>query len=87
MQEEKVKIHTDFIKLDQLLKYSNLCPTGGDAKLMVQDGEVKVNGEKCTMRGKKIRPGDRVSVPGASVLVIREVDASKMSYNVSLKRK
>jgi ribosome-associated protein len=87
MQEEKIKIHTDFIKLDQLLKYANLCPTGGDAKLMVQDGEVKLNGETCTMRGKKIFPGDRVSVPGASVLVIREIDGSKMSYNVSIKKK
>ncbi len=87
MQEEKIKIHTDFIKLDALLKFANLCPTGGDAKNVIQDGEVKVNGETCTMRGKKIRPGDRVTLPGASVLVLREVDSSGKSFNVSIKKK
>ncbi len=59
MQElEKVKIRTEFIKLDQLLKFANLCDTGGFAKELIQAGNVRVNGEVCTMRGKKIRPGD-----------------------------
>ncbi len=87
MQEEKIKIHTDFIKLDALLKFAILCPTGGDAKNVIQDGEVKVNGETCTMRGKKIRPGDRVTLPGAQVLVVREVDSSGKSFNVSIKKR
>ncbi|NLL46430.1 MAG: RNA-binding S4 domain-containing protein [Clostridiales bacterium] len=59
---QTVIIDTDFIKLDALLKFSGIAETGGDAKLMVQDGEVKVNGEVCTQRGKKIRPGDIILV-------------------------
>ncbi len=62
METSKVKIKTEFIKLDQLLKFANLCDTGGFAKELVQQGQVKVNGEVCTMRGKKIRPGDVVEV-------------------------
>lgn len=62
MKTEKVKISTEFIKLDQLLKFSGLCDTGGFAKELIQQGSVKVNGEVCTMRGKKIRPGDSVEV-------------------------
>ena len=59
---EKVKIKTEFIKLDALLKFAGLCDTGGFAKELVQQGQVKVNGEICTMRGKKIRPGDVIEV-------------------------
>lgn len=59
---EKVKITTEFIKLDALLKFAGMCDTGGFAKELVQCGKVRVNGEVCTMRGKKIRPGDTVSV-------------------------
>ena len=62
MKTEKVKIRTEFIKLDQLLKFAGLCDTGGFAKELVQQGAVKVNGEVCTMRGKKIRPGDVIEV-------------------------
>ena len=61
-QTEKVKIRTEFIKLDALLKFAGLCDTGGFAKELVQQGQVKVNGEICTMRGKKIRPGDVIEV-------------------------
>lgn len=50
---KKIRINTDFIKLDALLKYSGMVLTGGEAKLLIQDGEVCVNGEVCTMRGKK----------------------------------
>lgn len=60
MKSEKVKIRTEFIKLDQLLKFSGIAETGGDAKDMILDGIVSVNGELCTMRGKKIRPRDEV---------------------------
>ena len=58
---EKVRIHTEFIKLDALLKFAGLCETGGEAKELVQGGAVKVNGEVCTMRGKKLHPGDEVT--------------------------
>ncbi len=62
METERVKITTEFIKLDSLLKFSGLCDTGGFAKEIIQAGKVKVNGEICTMRGKKIRSGDVVEV-------------------------
>ena len=67
-----VKIRTEFIKLDSLLKFAGLCNTGGFAKELVQQGLVKVNGEVCTMRGKKIRPGDSVSVDKFTVKVEAE---------------
>ena len=57
---EKISIQTDFIKLDALLKFAALTGTGGEAKMAIAEGMVKVNGEVCTMRGKKIRPGDVV---------------------------
>lgn len=57
---EKIAINTEYIKLDALLKYAALAGTGGEAKIAVAEGMVKVNGEVCTMRGKKIRPGDTV---------------------------
>ncbi|MDD7556993.1 RNA-binding S4 domain-containing protein [Ruminococcus sp.] len=60
MKQESVAIRTEFIKLDALLKYAGLTDTGGFAKELIQAGQVKVNGEVCTMRGKKIRPGDTV---------------------------
>ena len=57
---ETITINTEYIKLDALLKYAALVGTGGEAKAVIADGLVTVNGEVCTMRGKKIRPGDRV---------------------------
>ena len=60
---EKIRINTDFIKLDALLKFAGLCETGGEAKELIQGGAVKVNGEVCTMRGKKCRAGDTVELP------------------------
>lgn len=59
---ETVKITTEYIKLDQLLKFSQIAENGGMAKEMILDGIVSVNGEICTMRGKKIRGGDIVKV-------------------------
>ena len=61
---EYIKIHTEFIKLQQALKLANVVGQGSDAKAIIQDGRVKVNGEVCTMRGKKCVPGDVVSVSG-----------------------
>lgn len=58
----EVKITTEYIKLDQLLKFAGAAVTGSEAKEMVITGKASVNGEICTMRGKKLRPGDRVTV-------------------------
>ena len=58
---EKISIITDFIKLDSFLKLAALVGTGGEAKYVIQEGMVTVNGEVCTMRGKKLYPGDKVS--------------------------
>ena len=69
MAEKKVKINTEFIKLDALLKFASMVGSGGEAKNLIQNGEVIVNGEVCTMRGKKIRPGDKVSLGGDEVTV------------------
>ena len=66
---ETVSITGDFIKLDALLKYASLVASGGEAKRVVADGLVAVNGETCLMRGKKIRPGDTVSFCGADLRV------------------
>lgn len=70
MQEEHVKITTEFIKLDSLLKFGQAAATGGEAKQLIQDGLVTVNGEVCTMRGKKLRPGDRAEIDGQLALVV-----------------
>ena len=59
---QTVKISTEFIKLDSLLKFCGIAETGGEGKLLIQDGEVKVNGEVCTQRGKKIRAGDVIEI-------------------------
>ncbi len=67
--EEKIKITTEFIKLDALLKFAGAVETGGEAKQAVQEGEVTVNGEVCTMRGKKCRPGDVVVLDGMRIVV------------------
>ena len=66
---ENVVIQTEFIKLQDLLKFANLVSTGGEAKERIQAGEVTVNDEVCTMRGKKIRPGDDVAFQGAHYTV------------------
>ena len=66
---ETIQIQTEFIKLDALLKYAALVGTGGEAKMVIADGMVSVNGEPCTMRGKKIRPGDTVRFADSEILV------------------
>ena len=69
---EKILIKTEFIKLDSLLKFAALVGTGGEAKYVIGEGMVKVNGEVCTMRGKKIYPGDRVDFDRFSLEVTKE---------------
>lgn len=71
MESHKVQIHTDFIRLQDLLKFSGAVETGGDAKLIIQEGRVSVNGEVCTMRGKKMRPGDRAAIDNETELVVQ----------------
>ena len=66
---ERVSIHTPFIKLDALLKFSAMSGSGGEAKAVIADGLVGVNGETCLQRGKKIYPGDIVSFCGEEILV------------------
>lgn len=69
---ETITITTEYIKLQDLLKLAAAVQTGGEAKLAVQEGEVSVNGEVCTMRGKKIRPGDVVTFNGQELTVVYE---------------
>ena len=64
-----VAIQTEFIKLEALLKYVNATESGGMAKAAIQDGEVSVNGEICTMRGKKLRPGDKFTFMDQTYLI------------------
>ena len=66
---ETIGIRTDYIKLDALLKYAALTGSGGEAKTVVAEGLVKVNGEVCTMRGKKLRAGDVVAFGGRTVVI------------------
>lgn len=66
----EIEITGEFIKLDALLKFANLVSSGGEAKIRILEGEVAVNGEICTMRGKKIRPGDVVTLAGESVQIV-----------------
>lgn len=62
MEKQVIFINTEFIKLQDLLKFAGLVETGGQAKILIQEGYVTVNGEICTMRGKKIRNGDIVTL-------------------------
>ena len=66
---EMVIIDTEFIKLDQLLKWANFTSSGVEAKMYILDGQVKVNGETETRRGKKIYPGDTVEFNGEKITV------------------
>mgnify|MGYP002524692575 FL=1 len=64
MEYKKIKIREDFIRLDSAMKLADMVVTGGHAKIVIQDGEVKLNGAICTMRGKKLHSGDRVEFDG-----------------------
>ena len=71
MTQETVPIKTEFIKLDSLLKFANILSTGGEAKMAIQQGAVQVNGEVCTQRRKKLRPGDRVRIEDFELQVVQ----------------
>lgn len=66
---EIIKIETEFIRLDSALKLAGMVDTGGQAKFVIQNAEVSVNGETCTMRGKKLRPGDEAKYAGRAFKV------------------
>ena len=68
---EQIAITTEYIKLDALLKFASLVGTGGEAKLVIAEGLVGVNGETCTQRGRKLYPGDRVDFQGCTLEVTR----------------
>lgn len=70
MESHRITIHTEFIKLQDLLKFAGAVETGGDAKLIIQEGRVTVNGTICTMRGKKMRSGDRCAIDGELELIV-----------------
>lgn len=74
MKKEKIEIKTDYIKLDSFLKFAGLTETGGIAKEVIAEGRIKVNGEVCTARGKKLRHGDSVTVEeiGITFEIIQE---------------
>ncbi|OLS02721.1 S4 domain-containing protein YaaA [Tissierella creatinophila] len=69
---KEIKIDTEFIKLDQFLKLAGIAGTGGHAKILISEGEVLVNGQSCTMRGKKLRKDDLVKIDGKSFKIIQD---------------
>ena len=70
MKDKKINIDTEFIKLQDLLKLAGLCDTGGMAKMLIQNGNVTVNGEVCTISDKKMRKGDFAELDGEKITVI-----------------
>ena len=60
---DEIHITTEFIKLDAFLKFAGVAETGGEAKMLINEGRIEVNGAVCTQRGKKLRPGDVVMCP------------------------
>lgn len=70
MEEKKISIKEDFIRLDSAMKLADMVVTGGHAKMVIQNGEVKVNGEICTMRGKKLRSGDKVEFENNRFIIV-----------------
>ena len=66
---DTIQINTEFIKLDSLLKFAGMVEPGGEAKELIQAGQVKLNGQVCTMRGKKCVPGDEIELDGRTVAV------------------
>ena len=71
----EIPVQTDFIRLDAFLKLANAVESGGQAKLVITEGKVRVNGEPCTQRGKKLRPGDEIRFAGQKYIVIAEKPA------------
>ena len=67
-----VEIKTEYIKLDAFLKFAGIFMSGGEAKAAVENGEARVNGEACQMRGKKLRDGDTVECRGETLRIVRK---------------
>ncbi|MGI6578080.1 MAG: RNA-binding S4 domain-containing protein [Eubacteriales bacterium] len=67
---KELKISTEYITLDAALKFANIASSGGEAKILITDGQVRVNGEVCLMRGKKLRPGDIFTVSDERFLIV-----------------
>ena len=78
-KEEDVKIYTDSIRLDAFLKFANLVETGGEAKLLIQDGAVKVNNNSCIQRGKKLYQGDIVEIEKKRFCVVKAEESDFLS--------
>lgn len=72
MKSNKITIRGEYIRLCDLLKFAALCATGGEAKLAVSEGLVRVDGQVCDIKGKKIIPGQRVSYNGEEIEVCGE---------------
>ena len=70
MDFRKITIKEDFIRLDSAMKLADMVVTGGHAKIVIQNGEVKVNGEVCLMRGKKLHKGDKVEFENNGFLIV-----------------
>ena len=70
MSKQNFVLEAEYIRLDDLLKLTGCVQTGGQAKVLIQGGEVYLDGEVCTMRGKKLRGGETVSVPGDDMVII-----------------
>ncbi len=70
METYPIQIHTPFIRLQELLKFAGATETGGDAKRIIQEGRVAVNGEICRMRGRKLYPGDRAVIDGETEMTV-----------------
>lgn len=68
--EKEVKIETDFIRLDQLLKFIGVAQTGGHSKMLIQDGLIMVNDEICLQRGKKIKRNDKIIIEGNESFIV-----------------
>ena len=62
MESKEIQIQTEFIKLVAFLKYAGICSTGGEASVRIENGEIRINGELCFMRGKKLHKGDTVTI-------------------------
>lgn len=71
-KKETVTINTDFIRLDAFLKFKGIAQTGGHAKILIQDGDVIVNGDVCLSRGKKLKNGDEVSFESTDYIIKNE---------------
>ena len=71
-KEQEVAIKSEHIKLDSLLKYAGVCMTGGEAKTLIEEGYVFFNGESCSMRGNKVRPGDQVVVGEHLLKIVKQ---------------